>query len=74
MLPGNMSLRKTVCNPDKPTIKCVRKTIYKFVSTSSALPGKPIRYSNFRSCKLVNNSSVRSSKPIHDSIVCLKIC
>ena len=68
MLPCNMFDRKTVCNPDKLTVKCVRKSIYKFVSISSVVPGKPIRDSNVRSCKLVNTSFVRSSKPIHDSI------
>ena len=69
MLPCNMSVRKTVCNPDKTTVKCVRKSIYNFVSTSSVLPGKPIRDSNVFSRKLVNTSSVRSSKALHDSIV-----
>ena len=69
MLPCNMSVRKTVCNPDKPTVKCVRKSIYNFVSTNSVFPGKPIRGSNVCSSKLVNTSSVRSSKPLHDSIV-----
>ena len=69
MLPCNMSVRKTVCNPDKPTVKCVRKSIYNFVSTSSVIPGKPIRDSNVCSRKLVNTSSVRSSKALHDSIV-----
>ena len=69
MLPCNMSVRKTVCNPDKPTVKCVHKSIYKFVCTSSVLQGKLIRDSNVHSCKLVNTSSNRSSKPIHDSTV-----
>ena len=69
MLPCNMSVRKTVCNPDKTTVKCVRKSIYNFVSTSSVLPGKPIHDCNVFSSKLVNTSSVRSSKPIHDSII-----
>ena len=69
MLLCNMFVRKTVCNPDSPTKKCVRKSIYKFVSTSSVLPGKRIRDGNIRLCKLVNTSSIRSSKPIHDSIV-----
>ena len=41
MLLCNMSVRKTVCNPDKPTVKCIRKSIYNFVSTSSVLPGNP---------------------------------
>ena len=31
MLPCNMSVRKTVCSHDKPTVKCVRKSIYNFV-------------------------------------------
>ena len=48
MLPCNMSVRKTVCNLDKPTVKCVLKSIYNFVSTTSVLPGKPIRDSNVR--------------------------
>ena len=69
MLPCNKFVRKTVCNPNKLTVKCVRKSIYKFVSTSSVVPGKPIRDSNVRSCKLVNSNFVRSSKPIHDSNV-----
>ena len=37
MLPCNMFVRKTVCNPDEPTVKCVRKSIYKFVSTAVVL-------------------------------------
>ena len=39
MLPCNVSVPNSVCNPDEPTVKCVRKSIYKFVSTSSVLPG-----------------------------------
>ena len=31
VLPCNMSVRKTVCSHDKPTVKCVRKSIYNFV-------------------------------------------
>ena len=69
MLPCNVSALNSICNPDKPTVKCVRKSIYKFVSTSSVLQGKLIHYSNVHSCKLVNTSSIRSSKSIHDSIV-----
>ena len=69
MLPCNVSVRNSVCNPDKPTIKCVRKSIYKFVSTSSVLPGKPIRDSSVCSSKLVNASSVRSRRPSHGSNV-----
>ena len=69
MLPCNVSVRKTVCNPDKPTVKCVHKSIYNFVSTSSVLPCKPLHDSNVCSSKLVNTSSVHSSKPLHDSIV-----
>ena len=64
-----MSVCNSVCNPDKPTVKCVCKSIYKFVSTSFVLPGKPICDSNVRSSKRVNASSVRSSKPIHDTNV-----
>ena len=69
MLPCNVSALNSICNPDKPTVKCVRKSIYRFVSTSSVPPGKPIRSSNFRSSKLVNACSVRSSKPIYGSNV-----
>ena len=54
MLPCNVSVRNSVCNPDKPTVKCVRK--YKFISPSSVLPGKPICDSNVRSSKLINAS------------------
>ena len=42
MLPCNVSVRNFVWNSDKPTIKYVRKSIFKSISTSSALPGKPI--------------------------------
>ena len=42
MLPCNVPARTSLCNPDKPTVKCVRKFIYKFVSTSSVPSGKPI--------------------------------
>ena len=52
MLPCNVSVCNSVCNPDKPTVKCVRISIYKFVSTTSVLPGKPIHDSNIRSSKL----------------------
>ena len=69
MLPCNVC--ESVCNPDKPTVNCVCKSIYKFISTSSVLPGKPTRDSNVCSCKLVNASSIRSSKLIHGSNVCL---
>ena len=69
MLSCNVSFRNPVCNPDKSTVKCVRKSIYKFFSTSSVLPGKPIRDSNVRSSELVNDSFVRSSKPIRGSNV-----
>ena len=69
MLTSNVPVRNSVCNPDQASLKCVRKSIYKFVSTSSVLPGKPIRISNVPSSKLVNASSVCSSKPIHGSNV-----
>ena len=44
MLPCNV----TVYNSDKPTVKCVRKSIYNFVTTSSFLAGKLIYDSNVR--------------------------
>ena len=65
MLPSNVSVRNSFCNPDKPTVKCIRKSLYEFFSTSYVLPVKPSRDSNVRSSKLVNTSSVCSSKPIH---------
>ena len=46
MLPCNVSVCNSVSNPDNPTVQCVRKSIYKYVSTSSVLSGKPIRDSN----------------------------
>ena len=64
MLPCNVSIRNSVCNPDKPIVKYVRKSIFKSASTSSVLPGKPNSDSNFRSSKLVSASSVRPGKPI----------
>ena len=33
MLPRNVPVRNSVCNPDKPAVKCVHKSIYKFVHT-----------------------------------------
>ena len=67
MLPCNVPVCHSVSNPDNPTVQCVRKSIYKFVSTSSVLSGKPIRDSNVHSSNLVNTSSICSSKPIHGS-------
>ena len=67
MLPCNVSVRNSVCNLDRTTVRYVRKSIYKSVSTCSVLPGKPIRNSNVRSSKLVSASSVRPSKPIYGS-------
>ena len=69
MLLCNVSVRNSVGNPDKPTVKCVHKSIFKFFSTSSVLPGKPIHDSNVRSIKLVNASFICSSKPSHGSNV-----
>ena len=63
MLPCKLSVRNSACNPDKSTVRYVRKYIYKSVSTCSVLPGKPIRNSNVHSSKLVSSSSVRPSKP-----------
>ena len=81
MLSCNVSVRNSVCNPDKSTVKYVRKSIHKSVSTYSVLPGKPIRDSNVcssklvsatsvRQSKLVNGSNVRSIKPVSVSSVC----
>ena len=69
MLPFNVSVRNPVCNPDKPIVKYVRKSIYKSVSTGSVLPGKPISDSNVSLNKLISDSSVRPSKLIHGSNV-----
>ena len=46
MLPCNVSVHNFVCDSDMPTVKHVHKSIHKFVSTSSVLPGKPIHVSN----------------------------
>ena len=67
MLPCNVSVRNSVCNLDRTTVRYVCKSIYKSVSTCSVLPGKPIRNSNVCSSKLVSASSVRPSKPIYGS-------
>ena len=71
MLPCNVSFRNSVCNPDNPTLKYVRKSIYKSASTSSILPSKLICDSNVRSSKLVSGISVRPNKFIHGSNFCL---
>ena len=52
ILPCKVSVRNSLCNPDKPTVKCVRKSIYKFVSTSSVLPGKSIMFVQVNSLML----------------------
>ena len=62
ILPGNVSVRNSVCNTDKHIVKCVRKCIFKSVSTSSLLPGKHISDCNVSSNKLLSASSVRPSK------------
>ena len=67
MLPCNVSVCNSVCNPDKPIVKYVRKSIFKSVSTSSVIPGKPISDSNVRSSKPIHGSNVRLSKPIASS-------
>ena len=71
MLSCNVSVRNSVCNPDKATVKCVRKSLFKSVSTSSVRRGKPISDSNVCSSKLVSASAsfVRPNKPIHSSNV-----
>ena len=69
MLPCNVFVRNPVCNTDKPIVKYVRKFIFKSVSISSVLPGKPIRDSNVCSSKLVSACSVLTSKPVHASNV-----
>ena len=81
MLPCNVSVRNSVCNPDKPTVKYVRKSIYKSASTSSIRPGKSIRDSNVhlkkpitssitRPSKLVSDTNVRSIKPVGVGSIC----
>ena len=67
MLSCKVSVRNSVCKTDKPTVKYIRKSIYKSVGTSSGLPGKLICDINVRSSKLVSAISVRPSKPIHGS-------
>ena len=57
-----MCIYNSVCNPDKPIVEYVRKSIYKSVRTSSVLPSKPNSDGNVRSSKLVNASTVRQSK------------
>ena len=52
MLPCNVSVGNSICNPDKLTVKYVRKSICG---------------SNDRSNKLVNASYVCPSKPVHGS-------
>ena len=71
MLSCNVSVRNSVCNLDKATVKCVRKSLFKSVSTSSVRRGKPISDSNVCSSKLVSASAsfVRPNKPIHSSNV-----
>ena len=64
MLPYNVSIRHSGCNPDKPIVKFVRKSTFKAVSTSSVLPCKPVSDSNVCSSKFVSTSSVRPSKPV----------
>ena len=44
MLPCNVSVCNPVCNPEKPVVKYVRKSIYKSVTTSSVRLGKPIMF------------------------------
>ena len=56
MLPCNVSVGNSICNPDKPTVKYVRKSICD---------------SNDRSSKLVNASYVCPSKLVHGSNACL---
>ena len=70
MLPCNVSFRNSVCNPDNPTLKYVRKSIYKSASTSSILPSKLICDSNVRSSKLVSGTNVCSVKPVSVSSIC----
>ena len=43
MLSCNMSIRNSVCNPDKPIVNYVRKPFLKSFCTSSVLPALPLR-------------------------------
>ena len=67
ILPCNVFVWDSVCNPDKSTVKYVCKSIFKSVSTCSVLLVKPIQNSNVCSSKLVIASSVRPSKPVYGS-------
>ena len=62
MLPCNVSVRNSIFNLDKNTVNCVCKSIYKFVSNFSVLPGKLICDSIVPSSKLVSTSSICLSK------------
>ena len=46
MLSYNVSVCSSICKPDNPFKKCVSKFVFKPVSTSSVLPGKPISISD----------------------------
>ena len=63
ILPFNVPLHNSVCNPDKPIVKYVHKSISKFVSTSSVLLGKPITDGNVLSSKLVSASPLVQVNP-----------
>ena len=49
ILPCNVSVRNSICDPEKPIVKFACKYLFKTVNTantSSVLPGKPISDSN----------------------------
>ena len=68
MLPCNVSVGNSICNPDKPTVKYVRKTICdsnnrssKLVNGSYVCPGKSVHGSNARLNKPITSSIARPS-------------
>ena len=48
MVSCNMSIRNSICNPDKPIVKYVRKPFLKSFCTSSAIPAQPFSDTNVR--------------------------
>ena len=63
MIVCNVSVHNSICFPDKPIVKYVRKSIYKSVSTSSVVPSKHISDSNAHSSKILSSSSIRPTNP-----------
>ena len=78
MLPYNVSVRNSVCNPDKPTIKCVRKSINLLVLVLffQVNPFVIVMFVQVNSLMLVcsskpiHGSNFHLSKPITSNIAC----